>query len=146
MRNFKRVIVSITALVASLATGTAFALSVDGFAGKPNNPANVSCLWGSTGGDVLNACGRQVYYLIPLAVNAGAHTVTVATYNPGGGTFTCSAIADTQFGSSITGTTVSPGTGFQQFTLDVTVPSYGTMFVGCDFNHGGRIFSVNYNQ
>lgn len=79
-------------------------------------------------------------------MNEGPHTVTVATNNPGGGTFSCKAVASDQFGVTTDGTTVFPDVGNRVSTLSVTVPPNGSLLVVCEVNPNGTVWSVNCNQ
>ena len=130
-----------------LSASPAFALSVGGYAGKtwPTGNANEGCMQEFHGG-VVSKCGNQTQYEIPLAVNQGLHVATVATFNPGGGTFQCFAYAEDNQGNLTQGTSVFPGTGFTAFQVSVTVPAQGSMYVFCNVNPNGQIVNVNYAQ
>jgi len=126
-----------------LAGAQAFALSVTGFSGK--SPSNGTCFTESSGAAV-NSCGSVQYWTIPMAVNQGAHTVTISAYNPSTGPFQCILYAASQTGSVTTGTSAFPGAGTSVSSMSVTVPASGSMWVFCQVDPGGIIYDVNYNQ
>jgi hypothetical protein len=123
----------------------AFALSVTGYSGKPQFPSNSSCMVESSAA-VFNNCGAQVNWEIPMSVNPGFHTVTLSTFNPGGGTFQCTLFGVSQTGGLTAGGTVFPNGGNFVANLSVTVPSNGSMMVFCNVNPNGKIFNVLYSE
>jgi len=125
-----------------LIAGSAFAVTVPGFAGKPELGSDAACL-NVNGAAMLNQCGRQIIYKIPLVVNAGSKTVTVRTNNPGGGTFSCQLIVSSPFATT---TPVFPNVGIQTFSLGINVPSNANLQIFCQVNPGGQVIDVNYNQ
>jgi hypothetical protein len=142
-----------------LGAAPAFAVSVPGYAGTPAHGSPSSCFELGTGGMVTNYCSGEEYFEIPMAVNSGAHTVTVATYNNGGGTFNCTLYAAQTLGSGeslIAGTSHSPAVGYSTWSVSVTVPwgggvggnvnGDGSMYLYCEMNNGGTIHNVNYSE
>lgn len=138
---------SVAALISLLAAPRAFALSVPGYSSLDGKYPGWtgSCVQEKNGG-ALNSCGYQIGMVVPLNVNEGMHTMTVATNNPGGGTFMCQAMAADQFGTTTTGTAVYPNTGNRTSLVSVTVPRNGSMWVYCNVNPNGIVWSVNYNK
>jgi hypothetical protein len=149
MRNklTSKSIVSAGAAAAMLfVAAPAFALSVTGYSGKPQFPANTTGCMVEASGAVFNNCGVQVNWEIPMAVNPGFHTVTLSTNNPGGGTFQCQLFGVSQTGVFNPGTTVFPNGGNFVANLSVTVPTNGSMLVFCNVNPNGKIFNVLYSE
>jgi len=141
------------------AAAPAFAVAVPGYAGTPAHGSPSSCFEFGTGGMVTNYCSGEEYFEIPMAVNPGAHTVTVATYNNGGGTFNCTLYAarTTNAGEILTaGTSHAPAVGYSTWSVSVTVASGGggygivngdgSMYLYCEMNNGGTIHNVNYSE
>ncbi len=128
------------------AAAPAFAVVVGGYAGKtwPHANANEGCM-NETNGGVINQCGEQTQYEIPLPVNAGSKIVGITTINPGGGTFQCSVYTvDTNNNVNLAGS-VSPSTGIQHVVIsNITVLSNGTMYLFCNLNANGQIVNVSY--
>jgi hypothetical protein len=140
----KSIIVAAAAAGLLFVAGPALALSVTGYSGKAV-PSTNNCMIEAFGA-VLNNCGAQVNYEIPMAVNPGFHTITLSTFNPGGGTFQCTLFGVTQTGFATPGGTVFPNGGNFLANLSVTVPSNGSMLVLCNVNPGGKIFNILYNE
>jgi hypothetical protein len=124
-----------------------FAASVPAYAGN-GAPQESTCLQFYAGGGVINSCGSQQLYEVPLAATPGvSHTVTVATNNPGGGTFSCTLYAASRTGKTlVTGTNFRPNLGYNVFSLSVAVPANGTMYLYCNINPGGIVHTVNYDE
>jgi hypothetical protein len=148
MRNkltSKSIISAVAAACLLFVAAPAFALSVTGYSGKPQFPSNSSCMVEASAA-VLNSCGAQVNWEIPMSVNPGFHTVTLSTFNPGGGTFQCQLFGVSQTGVFNPGGTVFPNGGNFVANLSVTVPSNGSMIVFCNVNPGGKIFNILYSE
>lgn len=137
---------------AVLAAGApAFALSVTGFSGKTTPSSSSNCMTEVNGG-VVNNCGAQTNFQIPLAVNQGSHTVNVTAFNQGGGTFWCQLVAVDNAGnvcaSGCKSSQVFINTGLvQSYSVGpVTVPGQGSLYLNCDVNAHGEVFNVNYSE
>lgn len=137
---------SILVATVLIARAPAFAMSVPGYSGLTDVDFLDSYTWREKNGGAVNVSQSQAQLYIPLTVNGGAHTVTVSTNNPGGGSFYCTAYAYDQFGRVTTGDTWYPNVGNTSFGLSVTVPPNGSMRVSCYVNPNGTVWSVNYNQ
>jgi hypothetical protein len=128
------------------AASPAFAEAIGGYAGKvwPHASANESCM-NETNGGVINQCGEQTQYEIPLSSNAGTSTVSITVINPGGGTFQCYVYTvDANNSLSQFGPVSPPGTGLQHLGISATVQSQGTRYVFCNLPNNGQIVSVIY--
>ena len=128
LRSLTRVSITVASLLVGAAP--AFAVSVPGYAGTPAHGSPSSCFHLGSGGMVTNNCSGEEYFEIPMAVNSGAHTVTVATYNNGGGTFNCTLYAahTTTAGEYLTaGTSHAPAVGYSTWSVSVTVPWGGEL-------------------
>jgi len=133
-----------------LAVTPAFALSVPGYAGKtlPQGSANEGCMNEINGG-VVNHCGEQTQYEIPMSVNQGSHNVTFYVLNPGGGTFECLLFAADSTGNTTHSNPIFPNASpfiLGYTTSSVNVPAQGSMYLWCNINANGQIANVNYSQ
>lgn len=146
--DMSRLIISGTFLLGTLlaASVPAFALSVPGYSGQSDVGYLSPYAWREKNGGAVNVSGSAQALYLPLTVNGGSHTVTIAGSNPGGESFYCAAIASDQFGTLTYGT-VGYLNGTNAVTSSsVTVPTNGSMYVYCVVSPNGTVWSVNYNQ
>jgi hypothetical protein len=146
MRNKGSVKSILAAVIAGstllLGAGSAFAFSFPGYSGKPIVASQAGCLT-ENNGSVINTCGAQAGYEIPLVTGTGSQTFSLATNNPGGGTFQCTLYSVSNTGVVTTGTTVFPNTGNRTNSLNVVVSAASSVFVFCNINAGGKIYNIS---
>ena len=149
--SMSKVLVAMATTGVLLATAVpAFALSVTGYSGKclPQGSANEACMNEINGG-VVNHCGEQTQYEIPMSVNQGSHNVTFSALNPGGGTFECILYAVDAAGNTTHSNPIFPNASpnvFSYTTSSVNVPGQGAMYLWCNINANGEVVNVNYSQ
>lgn len=142
-RTHRRLALALGLTCLLFAGGVAHALSVPGMAGVPANAADNSCFNATIAGAVQNAaCGPRVWR-IPLAVNEGTHTVSVAANNGNTG---CQLIAVNQTGSIVSVSTPQNFTSTQVLSFTATQPNSGSTYFTCNVGVAASIFSVNYSQ
>jgi hypothetical protein len=131
-----------------LGVAPAFAMSVGAFSGR--SATNATC-WNESSGGVVNNCGSQQLYEVPLPVNnAGPKSINVSVTNSGAGLFQCAVYAGGEFGALTTGTSHTSPSGNDFFGLSITVPSgggwVGGMYLYCQVPNGGAIWNITYTQ
>jgi hypothetical protein len=151
-----KLIVSISTLllVAVAGQGLALAMSVPGINGIPEVPGDNFCFrpffaGGKETGAVVGLCSLEDW-VIPLAVNSGSKTISVAGLNYSGvyGLLNCDVIATNQNATQAAhAALVFPSTPFYSIqSATITVPANGSLSVTCRIPQNSVIVNVNYNQ
>lgn len=143
-RHARRTLAALVTLGCMTFGYRAQAISVSGIKGHWVPPSEI-CLT-SFDDDLTNNCtdaDPPETWVIPLATNAGSHSVRIAAFNSEG--LNCILCSTTQAGLATCVTVPNFPSGSSAQTATVTVPSNGGLFVRCDIGSGSDIDDVNYN-
>jgi hypothetical protein len=120
----------------------AYAITVGGAKGLATDPNQTDCFIGDSD-NAYNECGSPMSWTIPLATNAGSHTVRITAQNQN--TLSCILCSSTQSG-------LASCVSFPAFPLEsstpqaatITVPSNGGLYARCTMGTNSGINFVNY--
>ena len=134
--------------IAGVAAAGSAQAAIVGLAGAAQNPADSSCFTNSNG-RVTNNCNTTRQWCVGSYISSsGTKTVKVNGRRPNGGTLTCHSKSVNASGSvqSSTGNeALSVVDSDSTFTVgNVSVPSFGSLYVCCDLSTGARINTINF--
>jgi hypothetical protein len=145
LRNRRGVVSALVAVACVVFGYQAHAISVEGAKGIAADPNQQMCFSSTISQAVVNdSCSGSVTWIVPLAANAGSHTVRIRATRSG--TLSCSLCDTTQSGLATCVNFPTFPTGGSSQTATVSVPSNGSLYARCNLGLNSAITTINYNQ